>query len=148
MYLTEEDKENERDMGASEARRSVALGQTRGLHAHQLKCKGSSDPWIVTANIEELGYGGSRVILKADQEGAIADVQKFVVAFELGETVPWNIPVGESQSNGKIKTAIHRVQGLIRTLQDALEKRLDFFFTENAESNVSHVNQISQNGQT
>ena len=58
-----------------------------------MKCIGSGDPWIATriaADIEELGYGGSRVVLKAIQEVAIADVQKQVVAVRQGETVPKN----------------------------------------------------------
>ena len=58
-----------------------------------MKCIGSGDPWIATriaADIEELGYGGSRVVLKAIQEVAIADVQKQVVAVRQGETVPMN----------------------------------------------------------
>ena len=55
-----------------------------------MKCIGSGDPWMATriaADIEELGYGGSRVVLKAIQEVAIADVQKQVVAVRQGETV-------------------------------------------------------------
>ena len=54
-----------------------------------MKCEGSGHPWIATriaAHIEELRYGGSRVVLKADQEVAIADVQRQVVAARSGET--------------------------------------------------------------
>ena len=61
--------------------------KTGGVHAHQVKCKGSGDPWIATrvaADIEELGSGGSRVVLKADQEVAIADEQRQVVASKKG----------------------------------------------------------------
>ena len=79
-------------------------------------CKGSGDPWIATriaADIEEFGHGGSRVVLKADQEVAIVEVQG-----QVG-------PVGESQSNGRVENAVQRVQGLIRTLKDALDKILN-----------------------
>ena len=33
--------------------------------------------------------------------------------------------MGESQSNGRVENAVQRVQGLIRTFEDALEKRLN-----------------------
>ena len=46
-----------------------------------MKCKGSGDPWIAT---RIAAYGGSRVVLKADQEVAIADVQRHVVAVRSG----------------------------------------------------------------
>ena len=65
------------------------------------------------------------MVLKADQEAAIADVQRQVVAVRSGETVPMNSPVDESQSNGRVENAVQRVQNLIRTLKDALEKRLN-----------------------
>ena len=89
-----------------------------------MKCKGSGDLCIATiiaADIEELGHGGLRVVLKADQEVAIAEVQREVVTARSGETVPTNSHVGESQSNGRVENAVQRVQGLIRTLKDALE---------------------------
>ena len=56
---------------------------------------------------------------------ATADVQRQVVAVRPGETAPMNSPVGESQSNGRVENAVQRVQGLIRTLKGALERRLN-----------------------
>ena len=129
MYFTEEDKAEERDAGEDTVRGSTTLGRsiivgvdrkTGGVHSHQVKCNGSDDPWIATriaTNIEELRYGGSRVVLKADQEVTIADVQRQVVAARLG--------LGKSRSNSRVDNAVQRVQGLIRTLKDALEKRLN-----------------------
>ena len=64
-------------------------------------------------------------VLKAYQEVAIADVQRQVVAVRPGETLPMNSPVGESQSNGRVESTVQIVHGLIRTLQDALERRLN-----------------------
>ena len=37
-----------------------------------------------------------------------------------------NSPVGETQSNGRAENAVQRVQGLIRTLKGALERRFDY----------------------
>ena len=39
--------------------------------------------------------------------------------------VPTNRSVGESQSNDKVENAVQRVQGLIRTLKNALDKILN-----------------------
>ena len=61
--------------------------------------------------------------MKADQEVAIADVQRQVVAVRSGETVPMSSPVGESQINGRTENEAQRVQGLIRKLVGALEQR-------------------------
>ena len=69
MYLTEEGNAKERDAGEVTVRGSMAFGRpiivgvdrkTGGVHAHQVKCMGSCDPWIATriaADIEELGIG-------------------------------------------------------------------------------------------
>ena len=102
MYLTEEGREDEVDAEEGVARGSTTLGRPIIVgvdrHAQQVKCTGSDDPWIATriaADIEELGYGRWRVVLGADQEVAIADVQRQVVAARSGETVPMNSPVGE-----------------------------------------------------
>ena len=65
------------------------------------------------------------MVLKADQEVAVSHVQRQVVAARADETVPMNSPVGESQSNGRVENAVQRVQGLIRTLKDALERRFE-----------------------
>ena len=99
VYLAGEGKEDQRDAGEGTARGSTTLERpitvgverkTGGVHAHQVKCNGSGDPWIATriaADIEELGHGRSRVVLRADQEVASADVQKQVVAVRSGETL-------------------------------------------------------------
>ena len=58
------------------------------------------------------------MVLKADQEVAIADVQRPEVAVRWGETMPMNSPEGESQSNGRVENAVQRVQGLIRRRGD------------------------------
>ena len=65
------------------------------------------------------------MVMKADQEVAIADAQRQAVAVRSGDTVPLNSPVGESQSNGRVENAVQTVQGVIRTLKDALETRLN-----------------------
>ena len=44
--------------------------KTGRVHAHHANCKGSRDhriPTKIAGNTEELGYGRSRMVLKADQ---------------------------------------------------------------------------------
>ena len=56
---------------------------TGGIRAHLFLAKGNGDPWIagkIKDNIEEFGYGGALVRIKSDQEPAIVDVQRAVMA--------------------------------------------------------------------
>ena len=70
---------------------------------------------------------------------AIADAQRQVVAVRSGETVPMKTPVRESQSNGRVGSTVQRVQGLIRTLKDALEvKRPDILVDGRVVSGIDH----------
>ena len=62
------------------------------------------------------------MVLKADQEVVIADVRR-QVAVRSGGTVPMNSALRESQSNGRVENVVQSVQGLIRTLKDALQRR-------------------------
>ena len=129
-YLTEAGNVEKRDAGEGTVRGSRTLGATdhRGRGQEDWSTRTRSDPRSAKgtgAVIEEFGYGGSRVVLKADQEVASADVQGQVVAASSGETVPANSPVGESLSNGRAENAGQSVQCLIRTLTDALESRMN-----------------------
>ena len=110
MYLIEEDDADERERERNRDGRGSTDAGT--VHAHQVKCKGSGDPWIATriaADLKELGCGESRVVLKADQEAGIEDVQRQVAAVRSGETVPMNSHAGESQSDGRAENAVQRV---------------------------------------
>ena len=76
---------------------------TGGIRAHLVSEEGNGDPWTagkIKDDIEEFGYGGACVRIKSDQEPAIVDVQRAVIA-QRGNapTTPVNSPVGDSQSN-------------------------------------------------
>ena len=75
---------------------------TGGIRAHLVSAKG--DPWIagkIKDDIEDFGYGGALVRIKSDQEPAIVDVQRAVIAKRgNAPTILVNSPVGGSQSNG------------------------------------------------
>ena len=56
---------------------------TGGIREHLVLAKGNGDPWIagkIKDDIEEVGYGGAPVRIKSDQEQAIVDVQRAVIA--------------------------------------------------------------------
>ena len=118
------------------SQRSATLGRlvivgvdrkTGGVHAHQVKCKGSGDPWIATriaTDIEELGCGASRVALKADQEVAIADVQRQAVAVRSGETAfaqPRGRIAGQRQSRERSSKSARPDQNAERRVGKEIE---------------------------
>ena len=92
--------------------------ETGAIFAHMCSQKGPGDKWIVRRigkDLEEMGYGGTRIILKCDQENPIAAVQQEGIKNRLDvATVPRHSPVGESQSNGRVENAIKRVQEQVR----------------------------------
>ena len=101
--------------------------ETGAIFAHMCSQKGPGDKWIVRRigkDLEEMGYGGTRIILKCDQENPIAAVQQEVIKNRLDvATVPRHSPVGESQSNGRVENAIKRVQEQVRAFYDQLKAR-------------------------
>ena len=69
---------------------------------------------------------GERVIIKADQEVAITDVQRAVAeARSKSGTAIEQARVGDSNSNGRVERAIEDFKGLTRTMRSALEARTD-----------------------
>ena len=101
--------------------------ETGAIVAHMCSQKGPGDKWIVRRigkDLEEMGYGGARIILKCDQESPIAAVQQEVIKNRPDvATVPRHSPVGESQSNGRVENAIRRVQEQVRAFYDQLKAR-------------------------
>ena len=102
----------------------LAIG---GIRPHLDWQKGNGYPWIakkIKDDIEEFGYGCAPVRIKSDQETAIVDVQKAVIA-KRGNvtTIPVNSPAGDSQSNGRVENTIKKVRNLVKTLLSSLESR-------------------------
>ena len=87
--------------------------------------KGGSCEWAVRRGagfVDGLGY--NKVVFKSDNENAVVDLWKQIKDKRTGETVPENAPKGESQANGIAERAIQDVEGLLRTLKVAVERRL------------------------
>ena len=101
---------------------------TEGIRAHLVLAKGNGDPWKagkIKDDIEEFGYGGALVRIKSDQEPAIVDVQRAVIAKRgSAPAIPVNSPVGDSQSNGRVENAIKKVRNMVATILSSLESKL------------------------
>ena len=80
--------------------------------------KGNGDPWIagnIKDDIEESGYGGALVRIKSDQEPAIVDVQRAVIAKRgSAPTILVNRPAGASNQNGRVENAIKKVRNKVK----------------------------------
>ena len=92
--------------------------------AHVIKRKGADDPYAieqVAADIISLGY--SHFVLKSDQEPAIMAFKEAVsrritaIKGDGVQIIPELSPVGESQSDGDVESAVKQVQGHFRTLR-------------------------------
>ena len=69
-----------------------------------------------------LGY--KRVLFKSDQENAILALLREIRRAWPGEVVPEEAATGESQSNGGAEVSVRLLEGMVRTLKDALETRI------------------------
>jgi hypothetical protein len=72
--------------------------------------------------IDGLGYG--KIMFKTDNENSIVDLWSAVRLRRTAPTIPENCPKGESQANGIAERAVQDVEGIMRTLKAALERRL------------------------
>ena len=128
MDLTEEDDAEERHGGSGTARGSTTLAQPIIVVVDRKT--GATRQWRhldCDKNCSRHGRDGIRgidIVPEGRQRVGLAGVQRQVIAARSEETLPMNSLVGESQSNGRVANAVPGVQGLIRTLQEALERRL------------------------
>ena len=63
-----------------------------------------------------------RVLVFAQGETILAAKECMIMEFA-GEVIPEETPMGDSQSNGRVEGACRRVQGMIRTIKDQVEKK-------------------------
>ena len=75
----------------------------------------------VAETIEEMGYGGTKAILKSDQEPATLSLKKAVAVARQAETCPIESPVRESKANGAMERAIRTWQGQMRALTSCFD---------------------------
>ena len=79
----------------------------------------------IADDMATIGMAKERVIVKADQERAITEVQNKIVEIRsnFGTAVEQS-KVGDSNSNGKIERAIQDYKGLARTLMSMLSRKV------------------------
>ena len=71
--------------------------------------------------IQDLGY--SRVVAKSDQEATIRGLIGNIKTFGI-EVIPELSPVGDKGANGVAEQTVQAVEGQLRVLKFALERRL------------------------
>ena len=99
---------------------------TKTAFAHDMDAKGADDVTIeqIEEDIKCMGYQGTKIIIKGDQEPSIVAIQeKLINKRNEAQTVPENSPVGESSANGMVERTIQSVQGQIRTIKDQVETK-------------------------
>jgi hypothetical protein len=113
-------------VGGSKAPVLVARDRkSKSVWSHAVPSKGIEHPYPSKAllqDIEATGY--KRVIVKSDQEPAIIALVNSVKNAFKGDLLVEHSPKGESQSNGEIEIAVQAVQGIARTLKEAVEQKI------------------------
>ena len=105
----------------------VQESMCRSVWAYAVESKGSSEVWLtdqIVEDMETVGVTSERIILKSDQEPAITDLQRSIVARRAGHgTALEKSRVGDSNSNGRIERCIQDVKGLVRTIKSSVERK-------------------------
>ena len=99
-----------------------ADGESKGIVARVVPEKGYNEYAVKrTAQDLESMFGYKKMILKGDQEPALQVLMDSVGKLVGDQVIKENSPVGESQSNGDIESAVLQVQGLYRSFKSNLE---------------------------
>ena len=99
---------------------------TKTFKAHVVNGKGNVEGVAeqIVKDLQGIGYN-DKVILKCDQEAALVDLAKAIARIRKEvETVIEHSKAKDSQTNGVAERAVQSVEGLVRTMKFALEKRL------------------------
>ena len=130
-FLTEDvvskDVEHETSTKSRVSMTVLVMAETlcRSVWAYAVTTKGAGEAWVaeqIVEDLETVGLSQERIIVKADQEASITDVQRAVVQARSGlGTALEQSRVGDSNSNGRVERAIQDLKGLTRTLRSALE---------------------------
>ena len=129
-FLTEQvkarDSEHVEEVKANVSMTILVMVETmcRSIWAYVVEHKGSDD-WVaeqIVDDLETVGLANERIVIKADQETAITDLQRSVAKLRKGYgSALEQSRVGDSNSNGRVERAIQDLKGLVRTLKAALE---------------------------
>ena len=103
------------------------------IWGYAVESKGATEMWIadqVAEDLQTVGITQERVIVKADQEPSITEIQNDLcrIRAEFGTAIEQS-GVGDSNSNGKVERTIQDYKGLTRTMRSVLEFRLGIKIT-------------------
>ena len=104
----------------------VKARRSRAIFGHVVPMKGADVGWAssqVQRDLVKLGIHG-KVTLKSDQELALVDLLNHVASERKGETLLEAAPRGDSAGNGLIERAVQALEGQMRVLKGALEKKV------------------------
>ncbi len=77
----------------------------------------------IAEDTETTGLNSERMVVKADQEASITDVQRAVIKMRSGHGAALEQSrVGDSNSNGRVERGVQDLEGMVRTLRAALEE--------------------------
>ena len=136
-HLTKDIEESSGEHGEKEsadAKGSITTlvmqeSQHSSLWAYAVEHKGAAEDWLVTQVLEDIGTIGlknEKLVLKSDQETAVADVMRSIArerTSDFGTSLEQSA-VGESDTNATIERAIQDFEGQARTLRVALDWRV------------------------
>ncbi len=133
-FLTENVKAKE-DEFTEEVKAKVSMtilvlveSMCRSVWTYAVESKGASENWLgeqILEDFDTIGLTNERLIIKADQEPAITEVQRMLVKSRAGHgTAMEQSRVGDSNSNGRVERAVQDVKGLVRTYRAALEENI------------------------
>ena len=102
---------------------------SKALSAHVVPQKGATVEWIVEQLKRDLAKWGIwdtvQLVIRCDGEFSLNDLMaELGKARTEGRTIIENSPKGESASNGMIEAAVKGLEGQVRTLWIALQKRI------------------------
>ena len=99
---------------------------TRAFKLYRTRRKGVVR-WVIDAiikDLETMGYANSKICVRCDRESSLMAIRKALTRKRKAPTVPLDVPVRESKSNGTMERAIRTWQGSFRTLKESLQFKL------------------------
>ena len=125
MYLGNQGERLEKEEQGGVPTVVMRCNRSRVTFAHVCRAKGATDEWVVkklAKDIDSLGYGS--VVLRADNEPAIVQMQEAIKEQRTAHTKPENVPVRDSRANGVAEKAIQEVAGQVRAMKLAIEDHI------------------------
>ena len=93
--------------------------------AHVCQSKGATDQWVVDRLCDDIDmFGHTEVILKADGEPSIVQVQSAIKDKRAHGTICLNSPAYNPQANGAAERAVQEIMGQVRAMKIGLQQRL------------------------